>query len=67
MRAGVTEVISTMSSLLPKDIATQKLLLHIQEMFADENKEVRQGVCRAAAKFVEAVGPDSINTFIPYF
>lgn len=36
-------------------------------MFADENKDVRTGACRAAAKFVEAVGPDSINTFIPFF
>lgn len=34
-------------------------------MFNDDNKDVRQGVTRACAKFVEAVGPESINNFVP--
>jgi len=42
-----------MCSLLPKEMASSKLLPHILEMFNDESKEVREGVNRAAARFCE--------------
>ena len=56
-----------MSSLVTKEVATQKLLPHIVDMFADENKEVRESVTRAATKFIEAIGADVINSFLPHF
>jgi hypothetical protein len=40
---------------------------HIIDLFADENKEVRQGVTKAAAKFAEAIGAETVATFMPYF
>jgi len=56
-----------MSGLLSKDQATQKLLPLLTEMFSDDNKEVREGVTRAATKFIEAVGAESITNFLPHF
>jgi len=56
VRTGVTEVISIMCTLLPKEQAVSKLLPHIIELFDDENKEVRQGVTKTAGKFVEVTG-----------
>ncbi|KAL4433336.1 hypothetical protein ABPG74_017440 [Tetrahymena malaccensis] len=67
VRAGVTEVIQIMCTLLPKDVTNLKLLPHIVDLFEDENKEVRQGVTRAACKFVEVIGQDSLKNLIPHF
>lgn len=67
VRAGVTEVISIMCTLLPKDVTNLKLLPHIVDLFEDENKEVRQGVTRAACKFVEVTGQESLKNLIPHF
>lgn len=47
-----------MCSLVTKEISQTKLLPHILEMFNDDNKEVREGVNRAAARFCEACGAD---------
>lgn len=41
VRQGVTEVITIMVTLLPKEQSISKLLPHILELFDDENKEVR--------------------------
>lgn len=56
VRQGVTEVITIMVTLLPKEHSVSKLLPHIIELFDDENKEVRQGITKAACKFVEVTG-----------
>ena len=42
VRSGTTEVIGVMCSLVTKEIAQQKLLPHILEMFNDEHKEVNK-------------------------
>jgi len=36
-------------------------------MFGDENKDVRMTIARTAARFIEAVGGDGLNTFLPLF
>lgn len=41
MRAGVTEAIAIMITILPKDVTTSKLIPNIIDLFEDENKEVR--------------------------
>lgn len=56
-----------MCTLLPKEVTNTKLLPHIIDLFEDENKEVRQGVTRAACKFVEVTGQDSLKNLIPHF
>lgn len=56
-----------MATLIPKETTTTKLLPHIIELFDDENKEVRQGVTRAACKFVEVTGQESLKILIPNF
>lgn len=67
MRAGTTDVIGIMCSLVTKEIAQSKLLPHILEMFNDDNKEVREGVNRAAARFCEAIGQEVLPSLIPLF
>lgn len=51
-----------MIPLIGKDSTQQKLLPAITELFSDENTDVRIGVARAAAKFIQVSGPDSFST-----
>lgn len=59
------EVIGVISTLIPKDHSQSKLASYLQEMFQDENQDVRKGAAVAAGKFAEAVGVEGMNTFIP--
>ncbi|EGR33470.1 phosphorylase phosphatase, putative [Ichthyophthirius multifiliis] len=67
VRSGVTNVISIIVGILPKELTSTKLLSYIIDLFDDECKEVRQGATKAAAKFAECLGPDSLKTLIPFF
>ncbi|EGR34557.1 protein phosphatase 2 regulatory subunit A, alpha isoform, putative [Ichthyophthirius multifiliis] len=67
VRSGVTEVVSLIVQILPKEVISSKLLSYIIDLFDDESKEVRQGANKAASKFAECLGPDSLKTLLPLF
>lgn len=50
-----------MIPLIGKESTQQKLLPYITELFSDENSDVRIGVARAAAKFIQVAGPDAFT------
>lgn len=47
-----------MIPLLTKEICQQKLLPYIIELFSDENTDVRIGVAKSAAKYIQVIGPE---------
>jgi len=50
-----------MSGLLNnKEMATQKLLPHMLEMFNDDNKDVREAVMKSSSEFCINVGTECI-------
>lgn len=61
-KAVITEVFTVMIPLIGKDHTQQKLLPSITELFSDENADVRIGVARAAAKFIQVTGPESFSS-----
>ena len=67
VRAGAANIIGSLTGILQKDLSTAKLLPHILEMFGDEHKDVREGTNRAAARFCEAIGPEVLTQFLPFF
>lgn len=67
VRAGTASIIGSLAGILQKELSQSKLLPHIIEMFADDNKEVREGASKAAARFVEATGLGNLGQFLPHF
>lgn len=58
-------VLSAMIKFIPKDQLYQTIQPLIKELLKDENQEVRKGGIQAATKFIESVGPDSVNSIVP--
>ena len=56
-----------MMKYISKDQAYQAIQPLVKELMKDENQEVRKGALLAAVKFIEVLGVDSINSFIPLF
>ena len=50
---------------ISKDQAYQNVLPLIKELMKDDSQEVRKGSIDAAAKFIEVLGNDTINSLYP--
>lgn len=55
-----------MLPLVGKEVSQQKLLPYISELFSDENTDVRIGVAKAAAKYIQIVGAEGFGNLGPH-
>ena len=56
-----------MIRFVEKDEAYQRIQPLLKDLLKDENQEVRKGGLFGSAKFIETMGVDSINAFLPSF
>ncbi|KAM3135001.1 hypothetical protein pb186bvf_012825 [Paramecium bursaria] len=66
VKSNVSEVIGAIASYLPKDYAQAKLANHLIELLSDENTDVRKNAAIATGQFAAAIGPESLNQFVPF-
>ena len=65
VRSHVGGILTNMIQSISKDQAYQNVLPLIKELMKDDSQEVRKGSIDAAAKFIEVLGNDTINSLYP--
>lgn len=63
--ANVGGILKNMIQSISKDQAYQNVQPLIKELMKDDNQEVRKGGIEAAAKFIEVMGVETINSLYP--
>lgn len=65
IRSNVGAVIKNMVQSVSKDQAYQNIQPLIKELMRDDSQEVRKGGIEGAVKFIEVLGPETVNSLYP--